>query len=56
MTDKPVRIPGPDHPIIIAPGAERVIVKLAGRVIADTSASLILREASYPGGPLYPPP
>jgi uncharacterized protein (DUF427 family) len=48
MTGKPMRIPGPDHPITIAPGAGRVIVKLAGRVIADTSASLVLREASYP--------
>jgi uncharacterized protein (DUF427 family) len=48
MTEKPVRIPGPDHPIITAPGSARVIVRLAGRVIADTNAALVLREASYP--------
>lgn len=49
MTDKPIRIPGPDHPIIIAPAPGRVVVRLGGRVIADTKRALILREASYPG-------
>ena len=42
------RIPGPDHPIDIAPTQSRVVVKLAGRVIADTRDALTLREASYP--------
>jgi uncharacterized protein (DUF427 family) len=42
------RIPGPDHPIDIAPTQSRVVVKLAGRVIADTHDALTLREASYP--------
>ena len=41
------RIPGPDHPIDIAPTQSRVVVKLAGRVIADTRDALTLREASY---------
>jgi len=49
VTDKPVRIPGPDHPIAIAPAPGRVIVRLGGRVIADTRRALSLREASYPG-------
>jgi uncharacterized protein (DUF427 family) len=49
MTDKPVKIPGPDHPITIAPNPKRVVVSVAGRVIADTKEALILREASYPG-------
>jgi uncharacterized protein (DUF427 family) len=48
MTDKPVRIPGPDHPITITPHAGRVIVRAGGRVIADTKRALILKEASYP--------
>lgn len=48
MADKPVRIPGPDHPITITPDSGRIIVRLAGRVIADTNAALMLREASYP--------
>lgn len=48
MTDKPVRIPGPDHPITITPDSGHIIVRLGGRVIADTRAALVLREASYP--------
>jgi uncharacterized protein (DUF427 family) len=46
--NKPVRIPGPDHPIAVAPTKGRVIVKAGGRVIADTRHALTLQEASYP--------
>jgi uncharacterized protein (DUF427 family) len=46
--NKPVKIPGPDHPITIAPNPKRVVVKVAGRVVADTRAALSLKEASYP--------
>ena len=45
---KPVKIPGPDHPVTIAPNPKRVTVKVGGRVIADTRRALSLREASYP--------
>ena len=48
MQEKPVKIPGPDHPITIAANPARVVVKAAGRVIADTRAAMTLREASYP--------
>ncbi len=48
MSAKPVRIPGPDHPITIEPSAERVVVKVAGKVIADSREALSLREATYP--------
>lgn len=48
MTDKPMRIPGPDHPITIEPHPSRVVVRVAGKVIADTKNALSLREASYP--------
>jgi uncharacterized protein (DUF427 family) len=48
MTDKPIRIPGPDHPITIDANPARVVVRVAGRVIADTRNALSLREASYP--------
>lgn len=52
MTDAPkpktVKIPGPDHPITIEPNPTRVTVTLAGRVIADTTEALVLREAAYP--------
>ena len=48
MIDKPVKIPGPDHPISIEANPSRVVVKVGGKIIADTSAALTLREASYP--------
>jgi uncharacterized protein (DUF427 family) len=45
---KTIRIPGPDHPITIEPNAHRVVVTVAGHVVADTRVALTLREASYP--------
>lgn len=45
---KTIKIPGPDHPIDISPAQGRVVIKAGGRVIADSSAALVLREASYP--------
>jgi uncharacterized protein (DUF427 family) len=48
MTERTSKIPGPDHPIVIEPNPGRVIVTLGGRVIADTSEALTLREANYP--------
>jgi uncharacterized protein (DUF427 family) len=44
---KTIKVPGPDHPITIARNANRVLVKVAGRIVADTRDALILREASY---------
>jgi uncharacterized protein (DUF427 family) len=44
---RPVRIPGPDHPITIEPNPGRVIVTTGGRVVADTRHALTLREAGY---------
>ena len=48
MSDKPMKIPGPDHPISIDANPSRVAVKVGGKVIADTRNALTLREASYP--------
>ncbi|TMK34796.1 MAG: DUF427 domain-containing protein [Alphaproteobacteria bacterium] len=45
---KPIKIPGPDHPMAIERNPNRVVVRVAGRVVADTSEALTLREASYP--------
>jgi uncharacterized protein (DUF427 family) len=39
--------PTADHPITIEPTAGRVLVKIAGQVVADTSAALTLEEAGY---------
>ncbi|HEY0300340.1 MAG TPA: DUF427 domain-containing protein, partial [Rhizomicrobium sp.] len=43
-----MKLPGPDHPITIAPVQGRVVVRFAGTVVADSVAALELREASYP--------
>ena len=40
--------PGPVHPITIEPNPNRVVVSAGGRVIADTTNALTLREAGYP--------
>ncbi|HZD88675.1 MAG TPA: DUF427 domain-containing protein, partial [Pseudolabrys sp.] len=40
--------PGPDHPITVAPNGKRVRVTFAGKVIADTTHALSLKEANYP--------
>jgi uncharacterized protein (DUF427 family) len=48
MSDKTIKIPGPDHPITIERNAGRVVVTLAGKVIADSGDALTLREANYP--------
>jgi uncharacterized protein (DUF427 family) len=48
MADRQKMQPGPEHPITIEPHRGRVVVSVAGRVIADTRDALTLREASYP--------
>lgn len=48
MTDRPIRTPGPDHPITLTPTAKRVVVRLGGAVIADTTGALTLQESTYP--------
>jgi uncharacterized protein (DUF427 family) len=47
MADKQIKQPGPDHAITIEPNPARVVVSVAGRVIADTRNALTLREAGY---------
>lgn len=48
MTSKPILTPGPAHPITVTPGTTRVTASVAGRTIADSTATLDLREADYP--------
>jgi hypothetical protein len=45
---KTVKIPGPGHPISVECNASRVVVAVAGRIVANTREALTLREASYP--------
>ena len=47
MTTKQIKQPGPDHPITIEANPARVVVSVAGRVVADTRDALTLREANY---------
>jgi uncharacterized protein (DUF427 family) len=48
MSHKQVKVPGPHHPISVKKNPARVVVTVAGRVIADTREALTLREAKYP--------
>jgi uncharacterized protein (DUF427 family) len=43
-----VKIPGPDHPITIERNPSRVVVTVAGQIVADSRDALTLREAKYP--------
>jgi len=47
MKEKQMKIPDSDHPISIERNPARVVVSVAGRVIADTRNALTLREADY---------
>jgi uncharacterized protein (DUF427 family) len=47
-TARPIKVPGPDHPITIERTPNRVVISVAGRVIADTRDALTLRESTYP--------
>ena len=48
MNDRQIRLPGPDHPITIECNQARVVVTVAGHVVADTRDALTLRESTYP--------
>ena len=36
LKPKTIKVPGPDHPITIERYAGKVVVKAAGRIVADT--------------------
>jgi len=48
MSEKPVKVPGPDHPISVTPYVGRVVGSAGGRTIADSTATLALAEAGCP--------
>jgi uncharacterized protein (DUF427 family) len=48
MTAKAIKLPGADHPITIERNPARVVVSVAGHIVADSREALALREASYP--------
>lgn len=49
-----IKLPGPDHPITVTPSADRVVVRVGDRVIADTTKALLLQESTYPAVPYIP--
>jgi len=51
---KPVRIPGPDHPITVTPTPGRVLVKAGAHVVADSGSAVTLQESSYPAAHYVP--
>jgi len=48
MTEMMVLKPGAGHPITVEPAGARVVVRVAGRVIADSTSAMTLQEADYP--------
>ncbi len=54
MTERPAlpakagKIPSADHPISIEPNPRRIVVRVAGKIVADTLRALTLHEAKYP--------
>jgi uncharacterized protein (DUF427 family) len=55
LKSKTVKVPGPDHPITAERNASRVVVTVAGRIVADTRNALTLRESNYPAVQYIPP-
>jgi uncharacterized protein (DUF427 family) len=55
MKEKQIKIPSPDHPISIERNPDRVVVSVAGRVIAETRNALTLRESDYSPVQYIPP-
>lgn len=48
MAARPIKTPGPDHPITTTPSREHVVVRAGGKIIADSRDALSLQEANYP--------
>jgi uncharacterized protein (DUF427 family) len=48
---KEIKFPGPDHPITISPAEGKVLVTVAGKIVAESTRALRLEEKGYP--PVY---
>ena len=46
--NRPHLLPGPKHPITVTPTGRRVVARVGGVVVAETSAALTLQESTYP--------
>ncbi|HKE36504.1 MAG TPA: DUF427 domain-containing protein [Candidatus Baltobacteraceae bacterium] len=47
-TQRTPKTPGADHPITLDRIAGRVVVRLGGKIVADTRNAIALRESDYP--------
>jgi uncharacterized protein (DUF427 family) len=45
---RPVLTPTAEHPITVEPTAGRVVVRVGGKIVADSQHALTLRESAYP--------
>jgi uncharacterized protein (DUF427 family) len=48
MAEKPHLLPSAEHPITVTPNPARVVVTVAGKVVADSRRALTLQESTYP--------
>jgi len=48
MTARTMKTPGPDHPIALERNPKRVVVEVAGHVVANSVAAMTMREGRYP--------
>jgi uncharacterized protein (DUF427 family) len=49
-----MKIPGPDHPITVTANPKRLQVNYQDHVIADSEATLTLKESTYPAVSYFP--
>ena len=54
MSDKPVKIPGPDHPITVEKNPDRVVVKVAGRSDRRQPGRVVAAGGQLPGRAVHP--
>ncbi|SDS39455.1 DUF427 domain-containing protein [Microlunatus soli] len=54
MSEKPIKVPGPDHSITVSPDDRTVTASVDGKVIATSAATLLLAEAGYPPVHYFP--
>ena len=54
MSDKPIKVPGPEHPITVTRAGHRVTATAGGHTIADSTGTLTLQEGHYPAVEYFP--
>jgi len=54
MSNKRIKLPGPDHPITVERAGNHVTATVDGRTIAESTGTLRLQEARYPAVQYFP--